>query len=136
MRAALDSGTAVWGAPLSLRGAGRIEMKNSGPLLTLFAERNRFLRWFDDALKVENVTARGILRLGDGAVEIESLQATGGPLELRSRMIFAKNRGTGDLYIRYGRLAAGIELRDGRRSLKLRRPLEWFESRGRVPVSR
>jgi hypothetical protein len=129
LRAELDAGSLVWSAPLSLRGEGRIEMKNSGPLLTLFAQRSRFLRWFDDALNVENITARGVLRIGDGAVAIESLQATGGPLEVRSRMIFSKIRRRGDLYVRYGRLAAGIELRDGQRSMKLRRPLEWFESR-------
>ena len=70
-----------------------------------------------------------MVRLGGGKVEIESLQATGGPLEVRSRMIFAKTRRTGDLYLRYGRLAAGIELRDGRRTFKLRRPLDWYESR-------
>jgi hypothetical protein len=128
MRAELDAGSLVWGAPLSLRGQGRVEMKNTGPLLTLFAQRSRFLRWFDDVLNVENVTARGALRLGNGVVEIESLQATGGPLELRSRMIFTKLRKRGDLYLRYGRLAAGIELRDGRRSLKLRHALEWFEN--------
>jgi len=56
---------------LSLRGEGQIEMKNSGPLLALFAERSRFLRWFNDALNVENVTARGAVRLGNGAVEVE-----------------------------------------------------------------
>ncbi len=129
MRAELDAGSVVWGAPLSLRGEGRIDMKNSGPLLTLFTQRRRFLRWFDDALNVENVKAHGVLRLGNGVVAIESLQATGGSLEVRSRMIFSKLRRRGDLYIRYGRLAAGIELLDGQRSFKLRRPLEWFESR-------
>ncbi len=129
MRAELDAGSMVWGVPLSLRGEGRIEMKNSGPLLTLFAQRSRFLRWFDDALNVENVKARGVLRLGNGVVAVESLQATGGSLELRSRMIFSKTQRRGDLYMRYGRLAAGIELQDGQRSVKLRRPLEWFESR-------
>jgi hypothetical protein len=128
MRAELDAGSLVWGAPLTLRGEGRVDMKNSGPLLTLFTQRNRLLRWFDDVLNVENVTARGVLLLGNGAVEIESLQATGGPLEVRSRMIFTKVRRRGDLYLRYGRLAAGIELRDGQRSIKLRQPLEWFES--------
>jgi hypothetical protein len=128
-RAALTGGSVVWGAPLSLRGEGKIDMQSSGPLLALFAERSRFLRWFDDALTVENVAARGVVRLGGGKVEIESLQATGGPLEVRSHMIFAKTQRTGDLYLRYGRLAAGIELRDGRRTYKLRRPLDWYESR-------
>ena len=126
-RAELSGGSIVWGAPLSLRGEGQVDMKNSGPLLALFAERSRFLRWFNDALNVENVTARGAVRLGNGAVEVESLQASGGPLEIRSRMDFSKTRRWGDLFVRYGRLAAGIELRDGQRSIKLIHPLEWYE---------
>ncbi|MFL6193379.1 MAG: hypothetical protein ACJ75H_04365 [Thermoanaerobaculia bacterium] len=133
----LTGGSMVWGAPVSLRGEGKVDMKSSGPLLELFAQRSRFLRWFDDALNVENVTARGVVNIGNGALAIESLQATGGPLEVRSRMIFSKIRRWGDLFVRYGRLAAGIELRDGKRSLKLRRPLEWFESgSGAWPASK
>jgi hypothetical protein len=128
-RAELSGGSIAWGTPLSLRGEGKIDMKSSGPLLTLFAERSRLLRWFDDVLNVEDITARGVVKVGDGKVQIESLQATGGSLEVRSRMIFSKTRRLGDLYVRYGRLAAGIELRDGKRNLKLRRPLDWYESR-------
>jgi len=128
-RAALSGGSIAWGTPLSLRGEGKIDMKSSGPLLTLFAERSRVLRWFDDVLNVENITARGVVRVGEGKVQVESLQATGGSLEVRSRMIFSKTQRLGDLYVRYGRLAAGIELRDGKRNLKLRRPLDWYESR-------
>jgi hypothetical protein len=126
-RAELGDGSIVWGTPLSLRGEGTIDMKDSGPLLTLFAEKSRVFRWFDQALNVENVTARGAVRLGNGAVEVESLQASGGPLEVRTRMDFSKTRRRGDLFLRYGRLAAGIELRDGRRSFKMIHPLEWYE---------
>jgi len=127
-RAELSGGSIVWGAPLSLRGEGKVDMKNSGPLLTLFSERSRLLRWFDDALNVENLKAQGSVRLGNGAVEVESLQASGGPLEIRTRMDFSKTRRWGDLFVRYGRLAAGVELRDGQRSIKLVHPLDWYES--------
>lgn len=128
-RAELSGGSIVWGTPLSLRGEGKLDMQSSGPLLALFAERSRFLRWFNDVLNVEDVTARGVVRVGDGKVQVESLQATGGSLEVRSRMIFSKDQKVGDLYVRYGRLAAGIEMRDGQRNLKLRRPLDWYERR-------
>ncbi len=128
-RAELTGGSLVWNAPLALRGSGKITMQSSGPLLALFAERSRLLSWFDSALNVEDVTAQGVVRIGAGAVEIESLEATGGKLEVRSRMLFNKTQRKGDLYLRYGRLAAGIELRDGQRSVKLRRPLDWYEGR-------
>ncbi len=134
-RAELTGGSLVWNAPLALRGSGRIAMQSSGPLLVLFAERSRLLRWFDDALNVPDVTAQGVVRIGAGAVEIESLEATGGKLEVRSRMLFNKTKRQGDLYLRYGRLAAGIELRDGQRSVKLRRPLDWYEGAARPPAA-
>lgn len=125
-RAELTGGTLVWGDPISLRGTARLRLRDSGPLLALFSNRSRLVRWFDDALRVEDVQAEGALRLDAGLVAIDSLRATGGALELRSRMRFEKDRRRGDLYIRYGRLAAGIALRDGQRDVVLRRPLEWF----------
>jgi hypothetical protein len=128
-RAELTGGALTWSVPLALRGTGTIDMQSSGPLLALFAEHSRLLRWFDDALNVENVKAQGVVRLGKGAVEIESLEATGGKLEFRTRMRFEKTKRQGDLYLRYGRLAAGIELRDGQRSVKLRQPLDWYQGR-------
>ncbi|HEV8630387.1 MAG TPA: hypothetical protein VGV61_08720 [Thermoanaerobaculia bacterium] len=132
-RGELSRGSLLWGDPLSLRGEARVTMKDSGPLLTLFAQKSRLLRWFEDALRVEGVTATASVRLDPGLVVIDDLRATGGSLEVRSRMRFARQQRRGELYLRYGRLAAGVELRDGERTLQLRHPLEWFESAGRTP---
>jgi hypothetical protein len=129
-RARIPDGSVVWGQPLSLHAAGAVEMKDSGPLIALFAQRNRVVKWFDNLLSVEGVTARGVLRIENGVVAVESLQAQGGKLELRSRMRFSKTSKTGDLLVRYGRLTAGVELLDGKRSFKLIRAQEWFEGRG------
>ncbi len=131
--AALDSTTLSWQDPISLRGTGTIAMKDTGPLLALFAQRRgvvgTLVHWFDDALTVENVHASGVFRLDRDLVAVDSLEATGGDtLEVRTRMRFAASQRRGDLYLRYGHLAAGIELRDGQRSYKLRQPREWFDS--------
>ncbi|HEX4959388.1 MAG TPA: hypothetical protein VF173_01020 [Thermoanaerobaculia bacterium] len=118
-----------WGQPLSLRAAGQVEMRDSGPLIALFAQHSRTVKWFDSILSVEGVTAEGVVRIGQGVVAIDSLQATGGKLEVRSRMSFSKARKQGDLLVRYGHLSAGIELLDGRRNFKLIKAKEWFEGR-------
>jgi hypothetical protein len=129
-RADLPRASLVWSDPMSLRGDGQVLMKNSGPLLALFAHKSVLVRWFDQALLVDGVTARARFRLGDDLVAIDSLHATAGTgnLELRSRMRFSQAHRTGDLFVRYGRLAAGVELRDGRRDLKLRKAQEWYEA--------
>ena len=131
-RARLGDAAVVWGQPLSLHAAGQVEMRDSGPLIALFAQHNRAVKWFDSVLSVEGVTARGELRIGQGVVAIDAFQATGGKLEVRSRMSFSKERKQGDLLVRYGLLSAGVELLDGQRSFKLIRPQEWFERRAGV----
>jgi hypothetical protein len=123
----LASGSLEWASPMRLTGEGRVDMQSSGPLLALFADKSRLLRWFDDVLRVNDVRARGRLRLAGDLFEVTSLQATGGSLELRSRMRFAGQRRRGHLYVRYGRLATAIELLDGRREYHVRKPLEWYE---------
>ncbi len=125
----LTDGSMVWSRPLSLRSSARLEMKDSGFLLTLFARKKSFLRWFDRVLSIEGIVARGDLRFGDGLIEINPLQVTGGRLDLRSRLRFTKDAKQGDLFLRYGRFAVGIELRNGQRDFKLRRPEQWYESR-------
>jgi hypothetical protein len=128
----LTDGSVVWGRPLTLHSNAVLEMKSSGFLLSVFARRRNFLRWFHPLLSVEGIRAQGTLDCGNGAIEIAPLRVTGGRLDLRSRLRFTRDSKQGDLFIRWGKLAAGIELRDGRRSFKLRHPEEWFES-GKEP---
>lgn len=128
----LTDGSMVWGRPLSLHSTAQMEMKSSGLLLSLFARKRNFLRWFHRLLSIEDVRAQGTLHCGDGAIEIAPLRVTGGRFDLRSRLRFTRDSKRGELFLRWGRLAAGIELRDGERTFKLRHPEEWFES-GREP---
>jgi hypothetical protein len=123
----LASGSLEWGSPVKLTGEGTVDMQSTCPLLALFAGKSRMVRWLDDVLRVENVAARGSIRLAGDLFEVRSLQATGGSLELRSRMRFSGASKRGHLYLRYGRLATGIELRDKEREYHLLRPLEWYE---------
>ena len=69
-------------------------------------------------------------------MQIDSLRASAQTrdLELRSRMRFSRQQRRGDLYVRYGRLAAGVALRDGRRDVVLRHPLEWFTAGAGRPL--
>ncbi|HEV7505936.1 MAG TPA: hypothetical protein VGS07_13600 [Thermoanaerobaculia bacterium] len=131
-RARLADAAVEWGQPLSLRAAGQVDMRDSGPLIALFAQRSKVVKWFDSVLSVEGVTAQGALRIDHGVVALDSFDATGGKLEVRSRMSFSKQRKSGDLLVRYGHLSAGIEMLDGKRSFKLIRPWDWFEQRAGV----
>jgi hypothetical protein len=116
--------------PLSLAGSVRLSMKDSGLLLSLFSRRKRYLSWFQGLLTVEDIRAQGDLRLDERALVLNPLVATGRGLELRSKLRLSRERKRGFLYIRHGRKAVGIELRDGNRDYRFLRPLEWFQSSG------
>jgi hypothetical protein len=125
----LTDGTMTWTRPLALRSRAEVRMKDSGLLLNLVAQRKGFLHWFEGVLNVEDVTARGELAIGDGAIVIDPLRVLGGKLDLRSRFRFSREHKLGDVYLRYGRLATGIALRDGKRDFKILGPEAWFERR-------
>ena len=116
--------------PLSIAGSVRLSMKDSGLLLALFSRRKRYLRWFSGLLTVEDIEAQGDVSLGRGGLVLDRLVATGRQVELRSRLRLSRDRRRGCLFIRHGRKAVGIELREGQRDYKLVRPLKWFESCG------
>ena len=108
-------------------------MKSADPILTLFAQKKRYLGWFQDLVHIEDVIADGNLRMDGDVLEVAPLQVVGNRFDLRSRLRFSRAGAQGDLYVRYRRLSVGIALDKGKRDFKLRRPLDWYESRAGSP---
>jgi hypothetical protein len=129
-RLELSKASMSWARPLSVTGSVRLDMRDSGLLLSLFSRRRRYLEWFRRVLDVPGVAAQGELRLDQGAVVIDPLVATGKGVELRSRLRFSRERRRGFLFVRRGSLAVGLELDGDRRDYRFIRPREWFDSRG------
>jgi hypothetical protein len=126
---AVTDGDLVWSRPLALSGGLTVEMKDADLLLSVFAQRKGYLRWFADVLELGKLSAAGRVRLAANAVVLDPFTAESGKLSLRSRLRLARESQRGDLLVRYGVLAVGIELRDGERDFKFIRPTHWFESR-------
>lgn len=97
-------------------------MKDSGLLLNLVAQRKSFLHWSENALHLENLVAHADLAVGGGAIEIEPLQVEGGKLDLRVRFRFSRKHKMANVDVRWGKLATGIALRDGKRDWKILAP--------------
>jgi len=125
----LTRGNLDWQRPMTLAAHAEMRMKDSGFLLSVASRRKRFLSWFKSVLDEEDVHATADLKLGNGAVVIDPLRAAGGSLDVRARMRLARSKRTIDLFVRHGHLAAGLELRDGKRDIKILRPEAWYESR-------
>ena len=81
---------------------------------------------FASRLRNTPVAARGELRLADGAIEVEPLQVLGGRFDILSRLRLTKERKHGQLYVRWKKLAVGVDLEGRERRYRLIKPLEWF----------
>jgi hypothetical protein len=126
---ALSDAKMVWSRPLTLDAGATVHMRDAGLLLSLFAQKRHYLKWFASVLDLEDLTARGRLALDGSQIRLDPLDAEAGKFALRSRLRFAKPNVRGDLLLRYGVFKVGLELRDGERDWKLLRPEHWFDSR-------
>jgi len=126
-RVDLDRGSMEWTRPLALSSSIRLEVKEAGFLFNLLSRRKPYLAWFGNRLRQTPLVARGELRLAQGAIEVEPLEVLGGHFDIRSRLRLSRERRHGHLFVRWRRLALGVDLEGRERRYRLIRPLEWFQ---------
>lgn len=112
---------------LDARVAAR--MRDSGPLLSLFARHKAMVGWFDDLLTVEDLTATGRVWLGTGGVRLRGVEVEGEGLRVLADLRLAETSKTGLLYAKRGPFSVGAELTGDDVDWKLRQPLRWYRQR-------
>lgn len=127
-RMELPEAELVMGRPVHFESSLELEMKDTGPFLALFAQKRRYLNWFSQVLLVEGVHARAMLRLGKEGLTVDPLRVEAEKLAAVARMRFGEGAKQGDFFLSYGKLEVGVELRDGKRDLKILNPRKWFET--------
>jgi hypothetical protein len=127
-RIVLPRAHAEWGRPLSLDGEATIEMKDVGFVLALFGQK-KFPRWVMRLVDAGRAEVRGIARVRGKTLVLDRLRAENRRFELRARLKLEDARAQGDLLLRWGVLALGVELAPGDRDYHLIRATDWYESR-------
>lgn len=107
------------------------QLRDSRPLVLLFATRAGLPGWVQKMLTVENVATRANLKVGSGGVSLRELVGTAEKMEVRARLDFRPSSRAGQIYLRYGILGVGMDLAGGDRDLRFIKPLEWYENGGR-----
>lgn len=107
------------------------ELRDSRPLVLLFATRAGLPGWVQKMLTVENVATRANLKVGSGGVSLRELVGSAEKMEVRARLDFRPRGRAGQIYLRYGVLGVGMDLAGGDRDLRFLKPLEWYQNGGR-----
>jgi hypothetical protein len=128
-RIALPRAHAEWTRPLALQGEARIEMKDVGFLLALFAQKKKFPGWLARVVDAGNAEVRGQARLRQRSLVLDRLRAENQRFQVRARLRLEDAQAQGDLLVRWGVLALGVELAPQEREFHLLKATEWYESR-------
>lgn len=128
-RLGVTRGHVVAGRPLSLRGEAAIEMQDIGLLLMLFAQRKDYPRWVLGLADKGRLRATGRMQVQGDSIVFDRVEAANDRFDVKARMRIADARAYGDLLLRWGVLALGIELRDEERDLHLIGARDWYAER-------
>lgn len=128
-RIGVTRGHVVAGRPLALSGQAAIEMENIGLLLTLFAQRKDYPRWVLGLADKGRLRATGQMQVRGDSIVFDRVEAANDRFEVKARMRIADAQPHGDLLLRWGVLALGVELRDEARELHLLGAKDWYARR-------
>ncbi len=128
-RIGVTRGHVVAGRPLSLHSQASIEMQDIGLLLTLFAQRSDYPRWVLGLADKGRLRATGQMQVKGDSIVFDHVEAANDRFDVKARMRIADARAYGDLLLRWGVLALGIELRDEERDLHLIGAKDWYAER-------
>jgi len=112
--------------PPTLDANLHVDMQDTQPLVALFDALHGVPHWLQSMMVIPNVHATAGLATRPGHVTVNDLEVTGKGLKASGDLSLGKPK-DGILYLRFHGLSLGIELKGGKRNLKIIRPRHWFD---------
>ncbi len=126
---ALTRGHIAARKPYQVDADADLRMRDASVLLGLLAQHSDTPRWILGLADSGEVQATGTLRWRKDRVLLDRLHAENQRLSLRARLDVGQARRRGELYLRWGVLAAAIELEGQQRRWHLTGARQWYDSR-------
>jgi hypothetical protein len=123
----IDEGTAVFDKPITVNGSLRLQMHDTSAVVAMINDFTKPPKWMALMPNVKNVDGRLDLDMGPNHTSVTDMAITGDKLELLGDIRVAYKKANGRIFAKYGALAAGIGLTDGKAKLHLAKPRKWFE---------
>ncbi len=120
-------GELVFGKPIEFAGLLDLKMRDTGPILTMFEDRNRIISSLGDIFMIENIRGEGFIILDRNGFGIDNLDLKGEQLDVKAKLSLSQSAKTGILYVKFHGLSLGIEMLNGKINYKLIHPRRWFD---------
>jgi hypothetical protein len=124
---ALERAAVTFGKPMAAHGNVALQMHDSRPLVAMLQDHGVKLKGMSMMPNIKGIDGTMEVDFGKGHVEIENLDLSGKDFESRGWIHIRDKKANGRLFIKYGILAAGIGLDQGKAKVHLGKPRKWFE---------
>jgi hypothetical protein len=136
----LRSADPIWRGHIELRKAdmwftepARVDarvglaLQDTRPIVRLFDAHRDVPDWIERLMTIQSLAGGAALGVDGTAIDVTGLEVTGKGLRALADLRFAEGGRSGVLYIRFHGFSLGVERAEGKRDLKMLRPLSWFE---------
>jgi len=123
----LEQGTVTFGKPATARGHVVLQMRDTRPLVAMLKDLGVQSKVLSLMPNVKGIDGAMDVDFGKGYVEVDNLDLTGDGLEVLGWIHIQNKKANGRLFTKYGILAAGVGLDDGKAKVHLGKPRKWFE---------
>lgn len=128
-RFTLEQGEMDWQEPFRAQGRARLDLRNIGLLLTLFAERTEFPGWVAWILDAGETQAQGDFLLDEDGLVLDRVHASNERFDVDARVRVTEGASRGDLYLSWGVFGLSLELDDGQRQFHFIGARDWYDAR-------
>jgi len=112
--------------PATIEATVHIDMQDTRPLVAIFDALRGIPDWIQHLMTIRHVHGIAALATRPGRATVNDLEVTGEGLHALADLTLGEAR-DGILYVRIHGFSLGIEMKEGRRHIKLFLPRHWFE---------
>jgi hypothetical protein len=129
----LTSGTVAFERPITATGAMTLKLRDTRPIVAIINEFSKPPKWMSLLPEIENVDGSLNLDMNGATTAVDDVDVTGESLQILGWLHLAEKKANGRIYVKYKGVAAGIGLNEGKSSIHLVKPREWFDEQGASP---
>ncbi|PWB70549.1 MAG: hypothetical protein C3F15_13800 [Holophagae bacterium] len=129
----LEQGTVLLSRPLTIQGATAVKMRDTRPIVAVINEFSKPPKWMSLLPEIENVDGSMNVDMNGATTAVTDVGITGDSLQILGWLQLAHKKADGRIYVKYKGVAAGIGLDQGKSSIHLGKPRQWFDEQPAGP---
>jgi hypothetical protein len=114
--------------PMQVKGRTRLALQDTSPIVAVFDAYHDLPGIVERLMTIRDVSGTADYRIGKDSVEVRDLDVAGQGFHALADLTFGSRGRDGILYFRLHGFSLGVDLREGKKDLKLIFPRRWFDA--------